>query len=164
VKSATVAVEHVPILDLTPSETATPEVPREEESWNETPTGEPLILSESAWADLYLMPSEAVSLALAAPQLRFSEETCRLQGTRISRYCLRHNVVLPPYIDAVPIAGRAIADYGKLLAAASLKMSTKKAKVAAGEQPPSSSEHEVSSEVPSDIEERIKKTLTERRS
>ena len=114
-----VTVTHIPIpIEPEPSGTAEPsETPGSlEEKWPEEEPTETVTLSPDAWADIYKMPSEAVSLALSAPQLQLSEETCRLQGARISRFCIRHNIVLPPYLDAVPIAGRALSDYAILFA------------------------------------------------
>jgi len=172
-----VTVTHVPeILAPLPAETAEPlAVPGEEEKWPEEATGA-TGLSPDAWADIYKMPSEAVSLALSAPQLQFSDETSRLQGVRISRFCIRHNIALPPYLDAVPIAGRALSDYAILFA----KMKARKTGKAPGatgdsaetgepEGPPeeakipeSSVEH-VSSEIPLDIDERLKQATTYRK-
>lgn len=172
-KSTTVAVEHVPILDLTPSE-ATMEAPGE---------GEPEVTLEAvdveAWSAIYGLPSEAVSVALGAPELRFSDETCRRQGVRIARFCQRHGITLPPYVDALPIIGRALQDYGMILRAAAVRMKSGRQKgeaaktepAAPGEEtsgvagitmPESTVEH-VSSEAPGDIDERIKRAVMERR-
>jgi len=172
-----VTVTHVPVfIEPEPTRTAEPsETPGPlEEKWPEEEPASAVTLSPDAWTDLYGMPAEAVSLALEAPQLKFSDETCRLQGARISRFCIRHNIVLPPYLDAVPIAGRALSDYAILFAKMKVRK-TGKAPGATGvsaetgperpERPPeevkipeSSVEH-VSSELPSDFDERLKKTL-----
>jgi len=173
--SGKVTVTHVPVvLEPEPTETAEPsETPSPlEEKWPEEEAA--VTLSGDAWADIYKMPSEAVSLALSAPQLQFSDETCSLQGVRISRFCIRHNIVLPPYLDAVPIVGRALSDYAILFA----KMKARKIGKAPGttgvsaetgpEGPPeevkipeSSVEH-VSSEAPPDIDDKIQKAIEER--
>jgi hypothetical protein len=54
------------------------------------------------------MPSEALALGLNDPDLKLPDESKQVQGVRTARYCQRHNIVLPPWIDIAPIAGRAI--------------------------------------------------------
>jgi len=189
-KPTTVAVEHVPLIlepepgapgePATPGELAAPGAPGELAAPGApgepaAPAGEPAMLSDEAWSDIYGMPAETLSVALAAPQLRLSDETCRTQGVRIARFCQRHNIVLPPYMDALPIVGRALQDYGLLLRAASIKMKERRSAAPAEESsktgreksggievPESTVEH-VSAEAPPDIDDRIQKALSERR-
>ena len=155
-----VTVTHVP-------EIVTPEAPKvgvepgvpEESEWARAPAGEPLVLSEEDWADLYGMPAEAISIALKAPELNFSDESCKVQGVRLSRFCQRHNIMLPPWLDLVPIVSRAAGDYMKLFRDASLLMKERqkeepsKPKPKEVKIPESTVEHVApSSEVPADFD------------
>jgi len=161
-----VAVEHVAEAVKPEAPPAAPAAAPPGEEWPEVLPGEGLMLSPEDWADLYGMPAEAISLALAMPELDISDERCKTQGVRLARFCQRHNIVIPPWLDIVPIASAAVADYGKLLRTAVLKAKEKKEKEKLPEPespkvPESKVEH--SAEASPDIDERIKKAITERR-
>lgn len=169
----TVAVEHVPLMiEPEPTTTAKPQAPGAAEEWPEEGAGEGgVILDSGAWADLYGFPAQTVSLALQAPQLKLSDETCKLQGQRISRFCIRHNIKLPPYLDAVPILGHAVGDYSKLFLGASMKMKekrqqekTKTPSEIPGETSLSESpvEHRAAESIP-DLDAKLERAITQRR-
>lgn len=175
VTAAKIVVEHVPEI-LPASEKAAPEegaVPEEVEGeWaGERRLG--LALSPSDWSDLYGMPAEVTAFIVGAPELDIPDERCKAQGVRLARFCQRHNIMLPPWLDVVPLAAGAVGDYGKLFRDASILMKerrriTEKKKVetfspssaAPGEvKVPGSTVEHVSAEVPGDIDERIAKAL-----
>ena len=109
-----VTVTHVPEIVAPEAPKPSLAAPEGEEEWAKAPAGEPVLMVAEDWADLYGMVPEAVSLYLKAPELNFSDETCKIQGERISRFCIRHNIVLPPFLDIVPIVIRLSGDYMKL--------------------------------------------------
>jgi hypothetical protein len=168
-----IVVEHVPEI-LPPAETTEAPGAEAAEAFP-LEVGEELVLSEKDWSDLYGLPSEAVALAVGAPEIKFSEATCRTQGLRLARFCQRHGIALPPWLDVVPIASRAVGDYGKLFRDASVlvkeRRETKKLpdkELQEGQEipgeiiiPESSVEHRA--EVPLGIDDRIQKALGERR-
>lgn len=107
-----VTVTHVPGILPPEPEPGEGRVDAKGEGREEVPPIEGVPDAETC-TDLYRIAPEAIALALQAPQIQIPEESCRLQGIRLSRYCQRHNIVLPPYIDVLPIASRGISDYVK---------------------------------------------------
>jgi hypothetical protein len=145
---AAVGVSHEP-LTLAPE----PESKAASEAGAETGEGEALppvegIPDADTMTDLYKVIPEAIALGLQAPQVQLPEESCRVQGIRLARFCQRHNIVMPLWLDAVPIASRAIGDYTKFATDLSLAVKDRKA-VKAKEQ--AAKKAKAPSEIPGEV-------------